>query len=59
MKFVKERVNSMVKLLGGETLGKILVDMLMEEKPENKKLFKSPQVAGVAISQKDNDALLH
>ena len=57
MKFVEERVNSMVELLGRETTEKLSQDLPQEEKTEEEKLLEGPQMAGAAISQDDIDAL--
>jgi chemotaxis protein CheZ len=57
MKFVEERVNSMVELLGRETIEKLSTDMPAEEKTEEEKLLEGPQMAGAAISQDNIDAL--
>jgi len=57
MKFVEERVNSMVELLGRETIEKLSADLPAEEKTEDEKLLEGPQMAGAAISQDDIDAL--
>lgn len=50
MKFVEERVNSMVELLGRETIEKLSKELPQEEKTEEEKLLEGPQMAGAAIS---------
>ena len=55
MKFVEERVNSMVELLGRETIEKLSQDLPQEEMTEEEKLLEGPQMAGAAISQDDID----
>ena len=57
MKFVEERVNAMVDLLGRETIERLSEDLPKEEKTEDEKLLEGPQLAGKAISQQDIDAL--
>ena len=55
MKFVEERVNSMVELLGRETIQKLSQDLPQEEMTEEEKRLEGPQMAGAAISQDDID----
>ncbi len=57
IKFVEERVNSMVELLGRETVEKLAQELPKVEKTEEEKLLEGPQLAGKAISQDDIDAL--
>lgn len=57
MKFVEERINSMVELLGRDTIEKLASELPQEEKTEEEKLLEGPQMAAQAISQDDIDAL--
>ena len=57
MKFVEERVDAMVDLLGRDTIDRLSKDIPKEEKTEEEKLLEGPQLAGKAISQTDIDAL--
>jgi chemotaxis protein CheZ len=57
MKFVEERVNSMVELMGRDTVERLSESLPTEEKTEDEKLLDGPQLAGQAISQDDIDAL--
>ena len=59
MKFVEERVNSMVELLSRETIEKLSQDLPQEEKAEDKRLLEGPQIAGATISHNDIDALFY
>lgn len=57
MKFVEERVDSMVELLGRDTIEKLSAEIPVEEKTEKEQLLEGPQMANAAISQDDIDAL--
>ena len=49
MKFVEERVNSMVDLLGRETIEKLSLDLSQEEKTSDEKRPEGPRMARTAI----------
>ena len=49
MKFVEERVNSMVDLLGRETIEKLSLDLSQEEKTKDEKRLEGPRMARTAI----------
>ena len=49
MKFVEERVNSMVDLLGRETIEKLSLDLSQEEKTSDEKRLEGPRMARTAI----------
>lgn len=57
MKFVEERVNALVDLLGRDTIERLSAALPKEVKTEEEKLLEGPQLADKAISQKDIDAL--
>lgn len=57
MKFVEERVNTMVNLLGRDTIDRLSKELPKIDKTEDEKLLEGPQLAGKAISQQDIDAL--
>lgn len=59
MKFVEELVNSMVELLGRETIEKLSQGLPQEKKADEKKLNEGPQIAGATISHNDIDALFY
>ena len=49
MKFVEERVNSMVDLLGRETIEKLSLDLSQEEKTSDEKRLEGPRMARTVI----------
>ena len=49
MKFVEERVNSMVELLGRETIEKLSLDLSQEEKTSDEKRLEGPRMARTVI----------
>lgn len=56
MKFVEERINSIIVTWGRDELTKVVVE-LKEEKDPDKKLLHGPQLPGQGVSQADVDKM--
>jgi len=57
LKFVEDRVNSIILTWGREELAKVVVEIKQEEDPD-RKLLHGPQLPNEAMGQADVDALL-
>lgn len=57
LKFVEDRVNSIILTWGREELAKVVVEIKQEEDPD-RKLLHGPQLPGEAMGQEDVDAIL-
>lgn len=55
LKFVEERVNSLIRMWGREELAKVVVDI--QETDPDKALLNGPQRKGIAVSQADVDQM--
>ena len=56
LKFVEERVNSIILTWGRDELTKVVVE-IKEEDPD-KKLLNGPQLAGKGVTQADVDKMM-
>ncbi|CCG40595.1 protein phosphatase CheZ [Magnetospirillum molischianum] len=57
LKFVEDRVNSIIVTWGREELAKVVVEIKKEEDPD-RKLLHGPQLPGQAMQQTDVDVIL-
>jgi len=57
LKFVEDRVNSIILTWGREELAKVVVEIKQDEDPD-RKLLHGPQLPGQAMEQDDVDAIL-
>lgn len=57
LKFVEERINSIILTWGREELTKVVVELKGEQDPD-KKLLNGPQLPGQGVSQADVDKML-
>jgi len=58
LKFVEDRVNSIILTWGREELAKVVVEIKQDEEDPDRKLLHGPQLPGEAMQQHDVDALL-